>query len=168
MREDIVIGKTKLKLWDFEHDDATTLYKVQSRQKVKNILVDCDYYESKGTDGTAKQISFFVDIKVFGSHQYRPIHNYEIYGNTTYTKYNHISRCTKETERQICPEDKEFERLERILKVINGEFEQYTVDFISCAKKLINNNGTITKTPKFILDVVEEIRDNRQQQKVIN
>lgn len=168
MREDITIGKTKIKLWDFENDDSSTLYKVNSRQKVKNILVDCDYYESKDIDGKDKHISFFIDIKLFGSHQYRPIHNFEIYGNTPFAKYNHISKCTKETERKIQPGDKEFERLQRILQVINGEFEQYTIDFISCAQKLINNNGTISKTPKFILDAINEVRYARQQQKVIN
>ena len=168
MREDIVMGKTKIKLWDFEPDtNSSTLYKVSSRQKVRNILVDCDYFESKGSEDNAKSISFLVQIKLFGKHPSKPIRWYEMYGSTTTPKYNHISRCTKTTEQRLYEGQEEFERLTRILQVVNGEFEDYTTKFISCAKKIIDNKGTITSTPAFIMDAIEEVRDARKSQKVI-
>ncbi len=139
-----------------ENSSSITKYKVNSRQKVRNILVDCNYFENKGN------ISFLVTIKLFGKHPYKPIYHFEMYGNTQNPKYNHISRHTKDYDAIPLAEGFEgYDTFERVLAIINSEFDTYTTNFISCAKNLIDGKGTITKTPQFIKDIIDEVRDVR-------
>ena len=154
-------------LEDAEHNPSSgTLYKVSSRKKVRNILVDCDYFENKGVR-SPKNMTFTVSIRVFAERRKNNPIYYELYGNTMNPMYNHMFRITKDYEIPLHEGDSNYYTFKGIMDVVEGEFDEYTRNFIKCVKKLIDNKGKITKTPQFILDVIEESRNNTEE-KVIN
>ena len=152
---------------DSEHNpNSGTLYKVSSRKKVRNILVDCNYFENKGIR-SPKNITFTVSIKVFAERRgNKPIY-YELYGNTMNSKYNHMLRITSDYEIPLREGDVNYYTFKGVTEVINSEFDDYTTSFINCTKKLIQNTDKITKTPQFILEVIEKSR-RFTEEKVIN
>ena len=147
-----------------KNESSATQYKFDRTQRVRNIRVDCHYFEN------TKQISFGVTIRLFGERKdkSKAIYCFEIYGNTQNPKYNRISRRTKDYD--AIPLVKGFagyDTFERVLAIINSEFDSYTTNFILCAKKLIDGSGTLNETPQFIMDVIEQHRELNDG-KVIN
>ena len=159
--------KAKIKLLEdsIKNSKSATQYKVNSRNKVRNILVDCSYFESKGIN-SPKNITFTVTIKVLRNNP-KPIYWFELYGNTLNPKYNQMVRITSDYEIKLKEGDWNYSAFNNVLEVINGEFDDYTTNFIKCARKLIDGTGKITSTPKFILDAIEDINENKQEE-VIN
>lgn len=155
-------------LEDFEYNhNCSCLYKVSSRQKVRNILVDCNYFENKGVR-SPKNITCSVTIKVLGVRRNnKPIYWFELYGNTLNTKYNHMTRITTDYEIPLREGDMGYDTFKRVMEVVNGEFDQYTKTFIDCTMKMIEGDQKLNKTPQFILDVIEDAR-NIDEEKVIN
>jgi len=163
MREDVTIGDTKFKLWDFETDNSKTKYNLMSRQKVKNILVDCDYFESKPNEKGDMYVSFLVTIKVFGKHPYKPNHWFEIYYNTQNSKYNHINSCTKTTDKPVEDGSKEQQTLNKILQTINQNFEEYSTQFIDCALVGIKQNNKNAVCPLFVQQAIQQTRQQKNK-----
>ena len=150
--------------------DSATLYKVNFKRKVRNILVNCDYFENKGVK-SPKNITFSVSIKVYSVKRSNNPIWYELYGNTLDPKYNHMIRITSDYEIPLREGDRSYGTFKGIMEVIGGEFDDATKKFIDCTMKLIKNQGKITKTPQFILDAIEESRsaiDENTDERVIN
>ena len=146
----VEIGNTSVKFSDYGEGRNKNKYVISTSQRVKNILVECEYCETGRENANA---SYFVTIKVYGKHS-NPIEIYEMYASTSNSKYNQISRCTRNDN--VALGGPHLEKFEETLKVINKNFDPFTIKFISCAKKIITNKGEITKTPSFILETVEE------------
>lgn len=162
------IGETQIRFDDFTRHNSVTRYKLFTRQKVKNVLVDCDYYEGKSVIGEPSHFGFHITIKAFGKHPYKPNQWYELYSNTPYLKYNYINRCTKTTDHKIDRNSEDYTRLNKVLAFINDNFEQYTKQFIDYTIKAISHNTPTTQTPQFILDMIDEVRVNMDSQKALN
>jgi len=168
MKEYTRIGETQIRLDDFTHDNSVTRYKLATRQKVKNVLVDCDYYEGKSVIGEPSHFGFHITIKVFGKHPYKPNQWYELYSNTPYLKYNYINRCTKTTDHKIDRNSEDDIRLKKVLTFINDNFEQYTKQFINYTINAILHNTKTTQTPQFMLDMINEAKVKMDSQKALN
>lgn len=158
------IGETKIRFDDFEQNNSNTRHKLMTRQKVNNILVDCEYYESKPNNG--KYFSFLVTIKVFGKHPSTPLHWYEIYANTANTKYNHLYSCTKCADHTLT--DKEEVCFNKIMQVIVNKFEDFTLQFINTANKVRLGEVSIDCTPSFIIDMINQTKIKMATEKALN
>ena len=167
MKEYVTIGKTKVRFDNFEKYNSNTRYTLMTRQKVKNMLVDCDYFEGKDSKNI-DYYSFHVTIKVFGKHPHKPLHWFEMYANTLYTKYNYINRCTKTTDRKIEKGTKDNDMLNRILNFINENFEHFTRQFISYTSDTINKRVVTKETPKFIVDLIDEFNKVHNAKECLN
>ena len=93
--------------------------KIHAKQKVNNILVESESFERyiiKEGKFELKELTLWVDIKVFGGHKYKPAYNYELHSNFN-SKYNQIYDTTTNCE-PIQPGCAQYETLERFLSFI--------------------------------------------------
>ena len=90
--------------------------KIHTKQKVNNVLVECESYERYekcDTNSPVKELTFWVEIKMFGKHKYKPKYNYELHANIN-SKYNQLYNTTT-TLKQINKGDEDYKMLERFL-----------------------------------------------------
>lgn len=166
MREYTIIDGTKI-CFDKFNNGGNMAYTLMTRQKVKNVLVDCDYYE--GSDHSNIQYyTFHVIIKVFGKHPYKPQHCFEIYANTLYPKYNSIKHCTKTTDRKIEKDSKDYVMISKVLAFINENFEDFTKQFIDHTTQIVNSKRVNRDTPEFIINLIKKIDKNHTSNGCLN
>lgn len=165
MREYIHIGETKVCFNDLERNATNIQYKLMTRQKVKNILIDCEYCETKPIKN--RNFSFLITIKVFGKNPHKPLHCYEIYANTLNTRYNHIYSRGKSNDYNL-ETSSELQHFNSVMQFINNRFETFTTEFISIANQVRNGKITITTTPEFILEVIDEIKAQMEEKNTLN
>lgn len=146
--------------------NSATLYNVNSSKKQKNIEVKCSYFENKGIK-SPKNITCSVTIKVYSVKSPNKSIIYELYGNTLNPNYNQIVRLSAGNDIPLHKGDRSYGTFKEFLDIIEAEFDDTTKSFIDCAMKLINAQGQITKTPQFIMDIIEQERE-LDSEKVIN
>ena len=143
---------------------AKHVRKIHTQQKVNNILVECESYERYiKEDGQSKinELTFWVEIKIFGKHKYKPRYNYEIHANIN-PKYNQIY----DTTNSLTPIDigsAEYETFQKFLTFMKINFEEYISNFVNLTLQM-NNGKQLTNIPRFILDVAH-IADLEKQSK---
>lgn len=153
---------------DGEHNSkSSVLYKISTRKKIRNILIDCDYFENKGIN-SPKNITCTISIKVLGvKNKNKPIYWYELYGNTLNSKYNHIVQLTTDYEIPLYEGGYGYDTFKRIMEVVNGEFDKYTKDFIEFTTNITNGTNQCKATPEFVVKIIDDYNRNTEE-KVIS
>ena len=151
---DFKINEVKFNLTELE-SDAKFVRKIHAKQKVNNILVECESFEKYTKNGDQRSITdltFWVDIKVFGNHKYRPAYNYELHSSMS-SKYNQIYDTTHDIY-PIKIGSSQYETLQRFLSFISKGFDPYIANLVNIVIQM-NAGKQLTGVPQFILQVEE-------------
>ena len=133
--------------------DSKYVRKTHAKQKVNNILIECESFERYIKNDGDKQISeltLWVDIKVFGNHKYKPVYNYELHSGLNH-KYNQIYDTTTDIY-PIKIGSRHYETLQRLLGFISKGFDEYIANFVNLVVQM-NNGKELTGVPKFMLNI---------------
>jgi len=132
---------------------AKRVRKIHAKQKINNILVESESFERyimKEGKFELKELTLWVDIKVFGGHKYKPAYNYELHSNFN-SKYNQIYDVTNDIQ-SIKNGSEEYETLQRFVGFITKNFDEYIANFVNVIIQM-NNGKSLTGVPRFILDM---------------
>ena len=141
-----------------KNESSDTQYKFSRSEKIRNIKVVCNYFANKNN------ITFRVIINIFKDRKNEDevTHCFEMYGNTQNSTYNYICVVTKDDDLIPLTEcEEENNVFKNVLDLIKREFDPYTKNFISCATKLIESRGEVTKTPQFIKNEIQQFEQSK-------
>ena len=152
---DFKVDNVKVNVIELE-TTAKHIRKIHTKQKVNNILIECESFEryvKSGDENKLMELTLWADIKVFGNHKYKPAYNYELHANLN-SRYNQIYDSTYNIK-SIKPGSTEYETFQRVLRRLMSDFDDgYATKFINLIVQM-NNGKVLSNVPNFILNMAD-------------